>query len=101
MAGVCGLKVVERARQYASEHPHAPSLEVLDSAMRGFHNTHIGFESVAGEAWSDWLHPPSPFALLLHHAFGMHLPQEDVVAESQRWQSEVIEAFADRYQLWR
>lgn len=101
MPGVCGLKVVERAKDYASAHPHTPSLEVLDYAMQGSLNTHIAFECEGAEPWSDWLNPPSPFARLLHHAFGMHLPEPDVCAESERWQVEVIEAFAERYRLWR
>ena len=44
MPGVCGLKVVERAKAYAAEHPNAPSLQVLDYAMQGNYNTHIAFE---------------------------------------------------------
>jgi hypothetical protein len=101
MPGVCGLNVVERAKAYAATHPHAPSLEVLDHAMQGSLNTHIAFEYEGGEPWDDWLNPPSPFATLLHRAFGMHLPDADVTAESDRWQIEVIEAFAERYKLWR
>lgn len=68
MPGVCGLKVVERAKAYAAEHPHAPTLQVIDYAMQGNYNTHIAFEYDGPEPWDDWLHPPSPFASLLHHA---------------------------------
>lgn len=101
MPGVCGPKVVERAKAYAAEHPNAPSLQVLDYAMQGNYNTHIAFECEGPEPWDDWLNPPSPFASLLHHAFGMHLPESDVSAESERWQVEVIEAFAERYRVWQ
>lgn len=101
MPGSPSHPVVQRALELAASNPHMPSLHVLDLAMDGQRSQHIDFEVDEPAAeFCDWLDPPSPFAALLRSAFGAHLDDVDVDAESPRWQ-EVIEAFADRYDLWR
>ena len=96
---ISGNPIVQRALDLQATKPLETSLAIVDEAMRGFQHTSPDFESV-GTDWSDWLDPPSPFAQLLHRAFGMHLPDSDVTTESPRWQSDVIEAFGRRYHLW-
>lgn len=100
MPGLASNPIVRRALALAERHPEWATLEVLDAAMDGFTNTHPDFEVEPAEGFSDWLEPPSPFAALLRRAFGAHLDDADCAAESDKWQ-EVIEAFGDRYRLWR
>lgn len=100
MPGASGFPIVTRALELAKRHPHSATLDILDAAMEGHHSTHPDFECDSCD-YGDWLDPPSPFAALLRAAFGAHLDQADVDAESPRWQSDVIEAFANRYGLWR
>lgn len=102
MPGACGQRIVQRAAALEERYPHAASLQILDAAMEGFKGEHPDFEcEIEGVSYGDWLDPPSPFADLLRRAFGMHLPESDFNVESERWQHEVIDAFAQRYQLWR
>ena len=100
MPGLSGSPIVSRALELAKLHPHSATLDILDAAMEGRHGTHPDFECETCE-FSDWLESPSPFAKLLRAAFGAHLDPEDVEGESPRWQTDVIDAFADRYGLWR
>jgi hypothetical protein len=77
---------------------------VLKAAMEGQHGPQPDFEANPSDStdgpFGDWLDPPSPFAMLLFRVFGSHLDPADFSAESPRWQ-QVIEAFADRFSLWR
>ena len=101
MPGLPANPIVRRALALAERHPTWATLDVLDGAMDGYENTHPDFEvDPPYDDFADWLDPPSPFAALLQRAFGMHLNPEDVSGESDQWQK-VIEAFADRYSLWR
>ena len=102
MPGLPSNPIVRRALALAERHPDWATLQVLDAAMDGYENSHPDFEidPPFDDGYADWLDPPSPFAALLHRAFGMHLPDEDVAADSEQWQG-IIEAFADRYRLWR
>ncbi len=61
-----------------------PAFEVLPSA----------------EGYGDWLSPPSPFAQLLHGAFGNHLDASDFKSQSERWH-QVFDAVGSRYRLWQ
>lgn len=93
--------IVRRALDLAQKHPKWSSLQILDVAMDGHVETHPDFEVPAqAEGFSDWLHPPSPFAKLLNNAFGAHLELDEFDCRAERWQ-EVIDAFGARYRLWR
>ncbi len=100
MPGPSGSPVVARAFELARLYPDSTPLHLIDGAMEGFHGTHPDFECESQE-FSDWLEPPSPFARMLRAAFGAHLTDDDVDAESPRWQNDVIDAFANRYGLWQ
>jgi hypothetical protein len=97
----CRNPIVARALALAAAQPQTPALHILDAAMEGQHGTSPDFECDERAEWGDWLEPPSPFAVLMHSAFGMHLPEPDIDAQSERWQVDVIEKFGDRYRLWR
>jgi hypothetical protein len=94
-----GTVVVERALKLAREHPLAPTLAILDEALVDRYGAQLDFtvgDPSAG--YRDWLHPPSPFADLLRHAFGNHLNDEDYDKTSAAWH-EVVNSFARRYRL--
>ncbi|MCK9687321.1 hypothetical protein [Scleromatobacter humisilvae] len=99
MPGPSGHPIVARALELARLQPHSATRDILDAAMEGHHRTHPDFECESCD-FNDWLDPPSPFAALLRAAFGAHLDQAEVNAESPRWQADVIDAFATRYGLW-
>lgn len=96
MIGLPSHPLVRRALALAKSHPDWATLQVLDAAMEGYTDSHPDFKLHVHAGFSDWIHPPSPFAELLRRAFGMHLES----ADADRWQ-EVIDAFAARYRLWR
>jgi hypothetical protein len=100
MLGLPSHPIVRRALALEKNHQDWATLQVLDAAMEGHTDTHPDFEIHVHAGFSDWLHPPSPFAELLRKAFGMHFEPADASADSDRWQ-EVIDAFAARYRLWR
>jgi hypothetical protein len=117
-------RIVETALRLLTTHPNAPALEILDQAMKGHKNSSPEFESVdpltglsPHPAYSDDTDAFSPFGELLRRAFAPELdprevmllnPIEPFVSEETRtritqvsdaWQ-QVIEKFADRYNLW-
>ena len=100
MAAELNNPIVQRALALAEANPSWVALEVLDAALQGHVNTHPDFEAEPTRPFSDWLDPPSPFAELLRRAFGMHLDPHEASADLPQWQ-DVIDAFADRYELWR
>jgi hypothetical protein len=100
MAAEPGTPIVERALELAAQHPKMAAVHVLDAAMQGHHGQTIDFRrDPANLAGGDWLDPPSAFAELLRRAFGAHLPAADIDAQSPAWEFEVVEAFADRYDI--
>ncbi len=91
--------IVARALELCRTHPELPALQLLDAAMEGHHSSHPDFETVRDNPeFIDWLEPPSPFAEIVRRAFSA--PTEHFDSESPHWQR-VIDAFSDRYHLWR
>lgn len=93
-------------------HPRVPVLDVLDLAMKGHEGDDLDFSAAPGQAFDDWLDPPSPFADLLRQAFAPTITSQQLalwhsddllIAEGFRdmWDAEVIQPFAQRYQLWQ
>jgi len=100
MAAEPGTTIVEHALELAARHPKMAAVHILDAAMQGHHGRTIDFRRNGGDpSCSDWLDPPSAFAALLRRAFGAHLPEVDIDCQSPAWEFEVIEAFADRYDI--
>lgn len=100
MPGTCGNVIVERALALREQQPTWPASQVLDAALDRYINTHPDFETDGAGGVADWLDPPSAFARLVRDALAPDLAIEDFDAESEAWHS-VVEAFGDRYQLWR
>jgi hypothetical protein len=99
-----GTPIVEQALWLAAAHPTMAVIHILDTAMQGHHGQTIDFRvqdqgAASSGAFSDWLDPPSPFAELLRRAFGAHLPPQEIDFQSPAWEFDVIEAFADRYDI--
>jgi hypothetical protein len=95
-----GTPIVARALELAALHPKMAAIHILDAAMQGHHGQTIDFRRrVPDASYSDWLDPPSEFAELLHRAFGAHLEPQDVDWQSPAWEFDVIEAFAERYDV--
>ena len=100
MAVESGTPIVERALELAALHPKMAAVHILDAAMQGHQGQTIDFRRTGDEAaGSDWLDPPSAFAELLRRAFGAHLRSIDVDCQSPVWEFQVIDAFADRYDI--
>lgn len=126
MSELTGALIVQRAMQLLRDQPTRSALDILDAAMEGHHGTHPSFD--AHDPWSDVmaphpayvddLMPPSPFAELLRRAFdpsfdpreaalvpmvelGLEFAsRERLDAIEDRWQA-VVDAFADRFRLWK
>lgn len=92
--------IVRRALDLAQRHPDWTSLRVIDVAMDGHVESHPDFEVAGADGFTDWLNPPSPFAVLLRNAFGAHLAVDEFSPQAPRWH-EVIDAFQSRYRLWQ
>jgi hypothetical protein len=91
--------IVARALELERAHPCLPALQILDAAMDGHHGQDLNFElAFPTPDYGDWLDPPSPFADLVRRAFDA--PSEAFDPTSARWQ-QIIDAFGDRYFLWR
>jgi hypothetical protein len=100
MAAESGTAIVEHALELAARHPKMAAVHILDAAMQGHHARTIDFRRNDGGApCGDWLDPPSAFAELLRRAFGAHLSEIDIDCQSPAWEFEVVEAFADRYDI--
>jgi hypothetical protein len=100
MAAEPGTPIVERALELAARHPKMAAVHVLDAAMQGHHGRMIDFRRDSTDrSCSDWLDPPSAFAELLRRAFGAHLPKAEIDAQSPAWEFDVIDAFAERYDI--
>ena len=100
MAAEPGTPIVERALELAARHPKMAAVHVLDAAMQGHHGQTIDFRRDGTDpSFTDWLDPPSAFAELLRRAFGAHLPEADIDAQSPAWEFEVVDAFAERYDI--
>jgi hypothetical protein len=92
--------IVARALELATLHPEMAAVHILDDAMQGHQGQVIDFRRKTPDAsYTDWLDPPSAFAELLRRAFGAHLPPEHVDCQSPAWEFDVIDAFAERYDV--
>jgi hypothetical protein len=100
--------IVDAALSVRASHPN-PVLDVLDLAMEGRHRSDPNFEdSQAPEG--DHTDPSAPFGRLLRDAFAPALTDALLVSRGaghgnesafwSRWESEVMEPFAERYALW-
>jgi hypothetical protein len=116
---IAGNPIVETALQLRAVYPAATALDILDQALEGHRGTAPDFESfdpVTGmkphPAYADDTDAGTPFAELLRRAFAPTLDPRELLliplsaeAETRRsaivrqWH-EVIEQFAERYQLW-
>lgn len=117
--------IVESAMKLLALHPAAPPLEILDQAMKGARGSSPDFCSWDPKtglsphpAYDDDTDAGTPFGELLRRAFAPTLDPRELMltrlAEAPdspllrdrisqvcgEWQ-QVIEAFADRYDLWR
>lgn len=112
MADTTATQIIAVALGTHATHPRAPVLDVLDLAMKGHEGCDLSFEAKPGDAFDDWLDPPSPFADLLRQAFAPDITEEQtalwhsddlLLAEGFRemWDAEVVQRFAQRYRLWQ
>jgi hypothetical protein len=95
-----GTPIVARALELVALHPEMAAVLILDAAMQGHHGQTIDFRRKTPDAsYTDWLDPPSAFAELLRRAFGAHLAPEHIDCQSPAWEFDVIDAFAERYDI--
>ena len=100
MSSESGTPIVARALELVALHPEMTAVHILDDAMQGHKGQVIDFRRKTPDAsYTDWLDPPSAFAELLRRAFGTHLPPEHVDCQSPAWEFDVIDAFAERYDV--
>jgi hypothetical protein len=100
MSAEVGTPIVAHALELLALHPEMAAVHILDAALQGHHGQTIDFRRRTPDApYTDWLDPPSPFAELLRRAFGAHLPPEHIDWQSPAWEFEVIDAFAERYDI--
>jgi hypothetical protein len=115
--------IVDEAMSLLRNWPELGALAILDRAMDGHHGEHVDFEScdpLTGTsphpAYADETDRGTPFAELLRSAFAPTLDscellligraayandehRQRINTLTDQWQ-QVIEKFADRYQLW-
>ena len=114
MADQIAQRIIDVALATRRTHPAAPPLAVLDLAMQGHHGADLDMQA-DGQAFADWLDPPSEFARLLHDAFAPDLPAEPFFGKgvdvwstqlpggqilAEAWHELVLEPFSARYGLW-
>ena len=99
MADSQGQHIVNTAMRLRQQNRSAHAIDILDQAMHGQRGSTPNF-AVAHPEYDDHSDPASKFGELLRQAFA---PKLDVLCDEradERWQVEVIDAFAQRYQLW-
>lgn len=95
-----GTPIVARALELVALHPDMAAVHILDAAMQGYGGKTIDFRRKTPDAsYTDWLDPPSAFAELLRRAFGAHLAPEHIDCQSPAWEFDVVDAFAERYDI--
>jgi hypothetical protein len=94
MADAAARAIVRKALELTQRNPGCSALEIIDLAMEGHLGSAPDF-SARDEA--DDGDAQQRFAELLRRAF---TPGNGVAGE-ERWQREVLERFAQRYELWR
>ena len=99
MADTQAQRIVDTVLRLRQQNRATRALDILDEAMQGQKGSDPDF-SVRHPEYDDHTDPASKFGELLRQAFA---PRLDVLCDEraqERWQTEVIDAFAQRYQLW-
>jgi hypothetical protein len=99
MADTQARRIVNAALQLRQQSRAARALDILDEVMLGQQGSAPDF-SVRHPEYDDYTDPASKFGELLRQAFS---PGLDVLCDEraqERWQTEVIDALAQRYKLW-
>jgi hypothetical protein len=98
MADRAALAIVRKALELTRQHPGRTPLEILDLAMDGHRGSAPDFSTNDPEGDVDGAQ--RRFGELLRQAFAPRLGAFNGNA-TVRWQREVLERFAQRYELWR
>jgi hypothetical protein len=100
MADLQAQRIVDTALRLRHQNRATPALDIVDQAMQGQHGSAPDF-SVIHPEYDDYADPASKFGELLRQAFAPRLDELCDERAQERWQTEVIDAFAHRYALWK